>query len=368
MTAPPTQTIIHPTAYHMLDAFRAENRNLTKACWWFAGFVRDLDQHHGFVTRNIGDISILVQNFHGELRAFVNTCSHRFCRIHNDAKGIRPLQCPYHGWAYNADGLPVGIPARPHFETLAEQGLDKFRLQQLRVAVCGALVFVAHAEVAESLDDFLGEAGPRIKEWSNACGPLIDVFALKIAANWKLLVENTLESYHVGFVHPQSFASLGLGIGEFRFEGRNSSWWAPAGASVARDWRRLTKLFASRPVQIDGYAHQLIFPNLTLATTWGASFSIQLFEPLDASATQFTSFVFRTKLQSPNENLLQAFDKAIVQFNRKVFEEDRDVCENVQKGILGASTPGVLSTEELRVLEFHREYMRIMESALLTCK
>ena len=38
-------------------------------------------------VKKIGCKSVVVQNFHGELRPFHNVCSHRFSRIRTNSKG-----------------------------------------------------------------------------------------------------------------------------------------------------------------------------------------------------------------------------------------------------------------------------------------
>lgn len=356
-------TKIPPYAYVDPEIFRAEQVELFRRQWVFMGLGRDLIAPNDFVTRDIGGVSISVRNCGGTLRAFHNVCSHRFNRIHTSAKGNGPFQCGYHGWLYDENGTPAVIPKRPRFDGLTFEKLCELRLVQWKVERCGDLVFVCGDPEAPQLRSYLGEAFNQIEAISNACGTIIDENIINIGANWKILIENTLESYHVGFIHPATFARLGTTDGEFRTQGVHSSWNTSLGKQFAARIEHLLPLFSSRPVRVNGYHHQLIFPNLTLASTYGTSFSLQLFEPITAAQTKFTSIVFQTKLEMPSTTAVEALaalcDSAR-QFNRAVFSEDKEVCENVQKGTSETTKNGILSDEELRVSMFQSSYLNLM--------
>src|SRR5205823_3833440 len=128
-------------------------------------------------------------------------------------------------------------------------------------------------------------------------GSRVDTNVLAIKANWKICVENTLESYHVGFVHKESFHRLGLKDEGFEFFGPHSIWRAGVDDQIASKFKRVEALYESRPLKVPGYHHLLIFPTTTIATTYGSSFAIQQFVPVSAGETKFVSHVFRTKLQ-----------------------------------------------------------------------
>lgn len=361
------QTLVPPKDYFARETFDREQARIFRRGWQFAGFRRDLANHRDFVTRDVGGTSVVVQNFQGQLRAYQNVCSHRFNRIQTACKGNRALQCGYHGWLYDSEGIPTGIPKKPRFDDLTPEKIQELRLKPWRVEFCGELVFVTEDMSAPNLSDYLGTASATVAHLSSACGRLIDENVMTIRANWKVLVENTLESYHVGFVHPETFSRLQTADGEFAWQPPHSSWATPVGQKLASRMERILKVFAERPVQIAGYLHQLIFPNLTLATTEGMSFSIQLFEPIDPDQTRFTSYVFETTLPekavAAGSEVIAALNKSVCDFNRSVFNEDKIVCEQVQVGSRLTSQPGQLSDEELRVYEFQKQYLARMEVA-----
>jgi phenylpropionate dioxygenase-like ring-hydroxylating dioxygenase large terminal subunit len=304
-----------------------------------------------FLTATIGGKGVVVQNFGGEIRAFTNVCSHRFNRLQTDRCGNRSLVCRYHGWGYDADGVPNRIPSRPRFDGIVP---SCHALERWQARLCGTLVFVSLRPV-EPLDEFLGEAGVIAEAQSLAFGELIDTNVIEVECNWKLFVENTLEGYHVPWVHPASIMRLtAASETSFGFHGRHSSvrTTVTAGRMAA-----VEKLFAGRPYEVDDYRHLLIWPNTTLATTKGMSFSLQLFEPESPGRTRFASLVFATRSQA-SAAAAEMFNSSVVDLNRQIFAEDAEVCRHLQQGVADAPTAGILSDEEERVGRFHHQYMK----------
>ena len=358
-------TLIPPAHYHDEQVFAREQEKIFGVLWSCVGFRRDLACHNDYISRDVGGRSVIVHNFNGELKAFHNVCSHRFNRIHTAPKGNGPLQCGYHGWSFDARGCPTGIPKRPRFDGLTEERLCELSLQPWRVETCGDLVFVSAAGEGPGLRSFLGESFATIERMSAACGPQIDENVMTIRANWKILVENTLESYHVGFIHPTTFSRLSAGEGVFGWQPPHSSWDTPLGPKFLERMKRVMLLFESRPVHLAGYFHQLVFPNLTIASTQGTSFSIQFFEPMGPRETRFSSIVFQTRLGDLSPGIQAAVDamnQSVKDFNRAVFSEDKDVCEQVQLGVAETAQTGILSDEELRVGDFQGQYMDLIKS------
>lgn len=357
-------TLILPRHYHEAGTFAAEQTGIFARNWICVGFLHELRSHNDFIARDVGGQSVVVHNFNGQLSAFLNVCTHRFNRIHTTRQGNRPLQCGYHGWTFDAAGLPSAIPKRPRFDDLTPERLCGLRLAPWKVESCGQLVFVCRQAESPSLSDFLGAAYETIRSMTDACGTQIDENVMTIRANWKILVENTLESYHVGFIHPNTFSRLNAAEGTFEWQTPHSSWRTPLGPKFVARMERLLAMYDSRPVRFDGYFHQLIFPNVTLASTQGTSFSVQFFEPVSPTETRFRSVVFQTKLGeiSPGtQAAVEAMNQSVKDFNRAVFSEDKEVCEQVQLGASETNQPGILSDEELRVGDFQKQYNRCME-------
>ncbi len=352
-----------PDWYHDEAIFRREQK-LFEGLWAFAGVKQHLAQPDDYISAQIGRKSVFVQNFDGELRAYENVCSHRFARLRPKTRGHGPVQCPYHAWTYNRDGIPDVIPKKPRFDHLTPERRRALGLAPWQVAVCGSLIFVKAAATGPSLAEFLGDAYAPLAAMTSAFGPLLDENTMDIAANWKIVVENTLEGYHVAHVHAETFERLKFRSIELKTEGLHTAWLAELGEEFTQKSARVNQVFQHRPFQISGYRHWLVFPNLTLATTFGTSFAIQTIAPLSPGLTRFTSYVFGTQLKEElkgvSQTISQALYDGVVAFNRKVFLEDKAVVEFVHLGAAQTRGPGILSDDELRVFRFQTDYVRLL--------
>ena len=188
----------------------------------------------------------------------------------------------------------------------------------------------------------------------------VDVNRMEIKANWKILVENTLESYHVQLVHNETFQKLGAKGIDFQFSNFHSKW--KAELELKEDEGKQGKInlnYNEREYKIPGYNHILIFPNLLFSTTYGISFNISLIHPNSSDSSEFISNVYLSKGKDPN--ITNIYKSSLKDFNRKVFEEDKEVCEYVQRGIKYSPFPGQLSEEEKRVHHFQESYLSLLQ-------
>lgn len=118
------------------------------------------------------------------------------------------LKCQYHGWEYDETGNVRCIPEARSFRPL-EPGM--LGLRQYHTQLCGQLIFVSLAESPPSLREFLGPNYETCQQWFTDDLHTAVVCDREIEANWKVLVENALESYHTSEVHPKTWQIAGRG-------------------------------------------------------------------------------------------------------------------------------------------------------------
>ncbi|WP_337967374.1 SRPBCC family protein [uncultured Flavobacterium sp.] len=356
------KALIKPKEYFKKEIFEQEKKELFSEIWNFIGFTSDFAEVNDFVVSDISGISVVVQNLKGKIRAFKNVCSHRHSIIQTSAKGNRPLMCPYHGWAYNDKGIPFGIPKKPLFSFTKEE-LECLKLEEYSVDICGTLVFLKVKNDEITLQDYLGDFYSEVENMSNNFGKLIDVNEIEIACNWKIVVENTLESYHVALIHSETFQKLGADGLDFSFSKNHSMWDAEVLMKENEGKQaKVHKPFQERNYVIDGYRHLIVFPNILISSTYGISFNLSQIIPISEDKTLFKSFVFITKKENNNNGVLEKiYEDSLVDFNRKVFDEDKAICQEVQKGVKFSSYDGELSQEEERVLSFQQEYKKYVK-------
>lgn len=355
-----------PSYYFDDGIFQREQEALFKNAWQLFGFTSEVENDNDYVCRDVGGSSVMVQNFQGVLKGFLNVCSHRFSMIRNEETGSGPLRCSYHGWTYDREGVPTGIPFASQFEDLTGERRRELCLESWLVESCGQFIFVKRKDDGISLSSFLGGTRQLLEEVSSAMGEKLDLNRYTIGSNWKVAVENALEAYHVSMVHPTTFSRLGTSGNQFEFRGAHSSWSSQVNQDLVKKWQTTQEFYASRPFQIEGYFHQLIFPNVTIVTMFGTTFSVQHFRPVGPGETECSSHVFATRLTEPLDSpaansVVAVMNKSSVEFNRQVFDEDRKICEVMQRGLeQNRDHQGLLGAEEERVSKFQEAYQAMI--------
>ncbi|MCY7292882.1 MAG: aromatic ring-hydroxylating dioxygenase subunit alpha [Ferruginibacter sp.] len=355
--------LIAPSFYSSSERFEQEQIILCQQ-WNFAGFTTDLEHHNDYICKEIGGKSVIIQNFHGELKAFHNVCSHRFSRIRTHNQGNGALQCPYHAWVYDSEGIPIAIPHQHEFPLMSEELKKSLKLEKWLIAKCGVFVFIKKFDDGVSLKSYLGKIYEQLLEFSTAVGKQVERYEIIINANWKVVVENALESYHIWSVHPNSLGKYGAAE-EYYFLYEQHSIYTSNPKKVDRKREKLLAMANNRSLKIDGYQHYFIFPMLTLATFSGMSLTAHVIEPLNATKTKATNYTFMGRFNDDRleEILFNMNSQSTAQLTRVAWEEDKPICEQVQLGLSEVEEKsGIFSREEQRVYEFHKAYIDFMNA------
>ena len=338
------------------DHFEVEMQNIFQASWIFVGLARELKDNNDFVCVEFSGTSIVVQNFSGALRAFQNICSHRYNPLQYDKCGNRPLICRYHFWRFDENGSPIGK---------TESGKSgQPCLKQYRIAKCGEFIFVAVRENCPELRDFLGNFYDILAQLSEYIGHQISAHNLIHSANWKLLVENVLECYHCGSVHPETFIK-GLGVGrkaleDVVFSNEHSACHFPRIPPKNEKRRQLLlKHLDSRAFHHESFYHIYIFPNLFISSTQGSSFYIGTALPTSAASTNLYGrfFEHQVALSELEKRKQHYINDQTTSLGLKVIAEDRVILERIQLTISIAEVERRLIDEEIRLEAFEKSYM-----------
>jgi len=168
------------------------------------GFSAEFREQNSYKAIEVAGTPVLiVRSTDGELRAFVNMCSHRGAVVVEPGSGTsRRFTCPYHAWNYDTAGNLVGILDR---ETFGEIDVDCHGLTPLPCVERSGIVFVklepggsmdidAHLCGYDAMLDHLGVADAWFVGSQTADGP-----------NWKVAYDGYLDFYHLPILHKNTF-------------------------------------------------------------------------------------------------------------------------------------------------------------------
>ncbi len=343
------------------DVLPLELDRVFRPSWLCVGFTDDLKNHQDFVTAGIGPHSIVVQNFKGELKAFRNICSHRFSRIQTERCGNRRLQCPYHHWLYDAQGIPVGIPLNETAFGFDADDRAALALSPYRLEVCGRFVFVCMAPEGPSLRDFLGETWDDLEHFTAICPHRISQTSFEWQVNWKIGFENAAEGYHTRMIHKDSLdPTLAEDLRVDRVA-EHTVFYRSLSDKTKAWWDRVSRVIKLKVSErFPDSVNYVIFPNIVILATYGASFVFQTFEPVSATRFRFNStYWIADSQQGPAQKM---FADQLVQFSETVMGEDHGVCINVQAGVRDVPDrrAPLLGVPEARIAHFQQAYARRM--------
>jgi p-cumate 2,3-dioxygenase alpha subunit len=189
------------------DVLECEQRRIFDRCWIYIGHASEIKNPGDFHTRPInGRPVIFCRDRKGEVKALLNSCRHRGALVCRERSGnARQFYCMYHGWAYNTDGSIKTIPGEeaypPTFDK-AQMGLIPVpRLESYR-----DFYFVNFDRDAVDLSTYLGNAKDYIdlvleQSPSGRMEIISGVQEYEVKGNWKLMVENSVDDYHLLATH-----------------------------------------------------------------------------------------------------------------------------------------------------------------------
>jgi phenylpropionate dioxygenase-like ring-hydroxylating dioxygenase large terminal subunit len=289
----------------------------------------------------------------GHFHTLENVCLHRGNLIHPMGYGEKKFRCGYHGWQYQADGALLHAP-------LSDPAcIQRHQLQGYPTVNLGGLLFAdlqGHAPDLAAPQRALAAIGFVID-------PLSQPFhsaRLHHQANWKLLVENVLEPYHLSFVHSATFVAQGFtSTTDYEWAAERDCSWNIVTPKPGSDvgLRRLI------PEARGGYAHAWLAPNLFVSVSSGLVAFVSHFLPTAAGVTLLDYELWETPLLMRQKEAIRAYvKKEAVRFTATVLDEDRVLLETSQQGIAHARGAHQLQPIEARIGHFHQLYREAMDA------
>ena len=184
--------------------FELEKEAIWKDSWLWVGRASDIPEPGNFFVFEfdlLHSAVIVIRGKDGQVRAFHNSCRHRGSPVLFENEGSRKyLRCSFHGWVYDLDGTLVNVPLEEQFENLDKSCLG---LKEVRLGIWGGWVFINFNPSPEySLDEWLEPLPAALREYfANETWYWRAGYKEIFKCNWKILVDNQIEGYHVNSLH-----------------------------------------------------------------------------------------------------------------------------------------------------------------------
>lgn len=360
------ETTEHPALPRALPAWVYNNAALNRLelervllpSWQIVCHINSIPKSGDYVSFDLGSESIVVlRDRDGAIRGFHNVCRHRGARLlDNTGNCPGPITCPYHGWSYRQDGSLIGVPMRDTFP-----GLDRgeFSLKPVRTDTAFGFVFVALRGDPPPVSKVWGALAEELTAYRiEEMVPLGPITTDTWNVDWKIAIDNYLESYHVPIGHPglnrmftpdyedqTAVASVARGVSWLRE--KESSVWSE------RMYQRLVGRIATHLPEKErrSWRFYSALPNLGIDVFPDQMDFFQVL-PSGPGKCVVRSALFGLPDMPPQMRALRFLSNRI---NTQVNNEDRWLCERVQRGLASSSyQPGPLSKLERWMLEFHQ--------------
>lgn len=196
-----------PAIYHDPQIFEFEKEHLFHGDWICLGRTAEIENIGDYICREIvGAPVFVVRRANDSIKAFANVCAHRASQLLSGSGHVSRISCPYHSWTYDLDGQLIGAP---FMQQTAGFDVRNFRLKELSCETWQGFVYVSMQEKPPSIADRLRGLSDLIADYRIA--DYVPVFEQTETwnTNWKCLVENFMDAYHIHRVHRNSFARDG---------------------------------------------------------------------------------------------------------------------------------------------------------------
>ncbi|MBO0750803.1 MAG: Rieske 2Fe-2S domain-containing protein [Bradyrhizobiaceae bacterium] len=231
---------VHRRVYTDPEVFELEMERIFGRAWLYVGHESQIPEPGDYLATELGrQPVIMTRHRDGGIHVLSNRCTHRGAKLVNVTRGkVTHFSCLYHGWSFDTDGRLVSVPvsegcgvgfAKDCYNLAAVPRLGVYRGFVFASLAGSGTSFEDHiAPVKASIDDLVDRA----PDGSVALD--LGVHRYHYSGNWKLQVENVLDSYHVPFSHASTMNKEGVQFA--RREGDKS------GAKVTDDTRKSTSV------------------------------------------------------------------------------------------------------------------------------
>ncbi|MEO7934366.1 MAG: SRPBCC family protein [Chthoniobacterales bacterium] len=362
-------------AYVSEKFFAWEADHVLRQEWQCVAHISQIPAPGDFLNLELlGDPLIVVHGKDGVVRTLSRVCPHRSMDIMPEGFGYdghtltevregkpdcghtRLFLCPYHAWTFELDGHLKACPEMQQAEGFSR---DDFSLMPFRCETWNGFIFVNLSGDAAPLHTDLTEITADLAAFNLAEMKVGIALDWDCPFNWKVLVENFMESYHHLGIHHKTLQPLMPARDTWTEQERRRYIRAhlPYKESMRAD---LQEIAASLPhlrglneAQRNQWGLFLIYPTFLLATAHDRVIWYRL-QPLGANRLKLLTTTLFSAEALQREDYLTLREQAVESLTT-FHMEDMEVCTGVQRGLASSGwQQGRLSHLEMTVWLFYR--------------
>lgn len=176
-----------------------ETEHLLKREWHCLGRVEEVSNPGDFFTLDLlGEPLLVVCGKDKNIRVLANVCRHRNMPVAEGHGRTKSFVCPYHAWSYQLDGSLLRAPFMEDLDA------SQCALPELSSEIWQGFIFVNLSTQPEPLASRLSGLDHLLANYHSEEMHHVFVEEDLWPANWKCLLENFMEGYHLSRVHPQT--------------------------------------------------------------------------------------------------------------------------------------------------------------------
>lgn len=342
--------------YTSPEIYALDKEKIFMKDWLCVGRAEEIENTGDYMAmRILGEPVLLVRGQDGEVRCLANVCAHRGVEVAFGTGNKRVLNCPFHGWTYGLDGRLVGAP---HMKEAENFDTKNCRLPPIHCHIWKGWIFINFEKepvpFAAYINTFEDDFGYIPQEKYRLAVKTIG----EVECNWKLLVENLIDFYHVNVVHVTTNGRA-FTKDAFEFSPRDGGGYAafynsgpstPSGKPIfgRAPW------FEDKPD--DFSTTGLLPPNFTFFARVDTVHPYATW-PLSPTRSQLIVYTLLPErfFDEPD------FDERVEGYRenqKQVLNEDRQMLESVQNGLASRNfTPGRMSEIEKGVNHIIKNYL-----------
>jgi phenylpropionate dioxygenase-like ring-hydroxylating dioxygenase large terminal subunit len=287
----------------------------------------------------------------GRARVFRNSCRHRGMALVEGPGCSHALVCRYHGWTYRLDGSLSHVPHPEAFPDLdmPTRGLVEVDSREVDGLIVIGPLSPESGRDADAAMAALTDGSP----WRDKLLPAERLFAVRPALrdmNWKVLVEQFLEGYHIRTTHKDTFFPI-------QYDDLNGGEAFGPNSRITFPYKNIERL-RERPESTWNVGHRVtyvyhLFPNVMVATFPNQVLVITI-DPIDIDHTTVTIYAMVTPHVAERVSANPEDAAGARNLLNEGGVEDNEMSEGVQRGLhAGANTFVEFGTHESAIGRFH---------------